>query len=183
MINYDGYGFVPPLAPPTQPLSTPPYPTTCTKTSPITSSNTDTITNTTPSTCIANKTSTSHLWLKNFMHGHLFIIFCLNKPCHTQYSQYPSELIINSSHYWQFLRWGAFHSAKTDSRLLRNLIFIPFTKVASTHSSMKYFQICWCHMVDETLSHTYLWKFPQKVWQFLIGRLFKSVNFLLRHPV
>ena len=117
------------------------------------------------------------------MHAHLFINFCLNKPCHTQYNQYPLELIINSSHHRQFLRWGAFHSAKTDSRLLRNLIFIPFTKVASTHSSIKYFQNLWCYMIDETFSHTYLWKFPKKVSQFLIGRLFKSVNFLLRHPV
>ena len=63
---------------------------------------------------------------------------------------------------------------------------IPFTKVASTHPSIKYFQIFWCHkkiMIDETFSHTYLWKFPKKVSQFLIGRLFKCVNFLLRHPV
>ena len=53
---------VPILPPPTQPLSTPPYPTTCTKTSLITPSNTDTITNTTSGNAI--KTSTSHLWLK-----------------------------------------------------------------------------------------------------------------------
>ena len=111
------------------------------------------------------------------MHAHLFINFCLNKPCHTQYNQYPSELIINSSHHRQFLRWGAFHSAKTDSRLLRNLIFIPFTKVASTHSSIKYFQISWCHMIDETFSQTYLWKFSKKVSQFLIGRLSKVSTF------
>ena len=52
------------LPPPTPPHLTPSYPTTYTKTSPITPSNTctDTITNTTPSN--ANKTSTSHLWLK-----------------------------------------------------------------------------------------------------------------------
>ena len=152
------------LPPPTQPLSTPPYPTTCTKTSAITPSNTDTIT-------------------KTVMYAHLFINVCLNKPCHTQYNQYPSELIINSSHHRQFLRWGAFHSAKTDGWLFRNLIFTPFTKVGSTHSSMKYFQIFWCHMIDETFSHIYLWKFSKKVSQFLIGSLFKSVNFLLRHPV
>ena len=117
------------------------------------------------------------------MHAHLFINFCLNKQCHTQYNQNPSKLIVNSWHHRQYLRWGAFHSAKPDSRLLRNLIFIPFTKVVSTHSSIKYFQIFWCYMIDETFSHTYLWKFSKKVSQFLIGRLFKSVNFLLRHPV
>ena len=54
MIDYDGLWVCAMnavshlLSPPTQPLSTPPYPTTCTKTSPITPSNTDTITNTTP---------------------------------------------------------------------------------------------------------------------------------------
>ena len=47
---------------PTQPHSTPPYPTTCTITSPRTPSNSTTITNTTPGN--ANKTSTIHLWLK-----------------------------------------------------------------------------------------------------------------------
>ena len=45
MINYDGYGFVPAVwrvPRPTQPHSTPPYPTTCTITSPRTPGNTDT---------------------------------------------------------------------------------------------------------------------------------------------
>ena len=162
------------------------------------------------------------------MHAHLFIKFAeINHVIHSTTNIRPSEIIINSSHHRQFLRWGAFHSAKTDSRLLHNLIFIPFTKVASTHSSIKYFQIftiesnyiwcsplflfsllynifqcffpfqrietqwqcyalyknCYYYMIDETFSHTYSWTFSKKNSKFLIGRLFKSVNFLLRHPV
>ena len=39
-----------------------------------------------------------------------------------------------------------------DIRFLRNLIFIPLTKVASAHRGITYFQIFWCHMIDETFS-------------------------------
>ena len=65
IINYDGYGIAPCITcpsscpRPTQPHSTPPYPTTCTITSPITPINTDTITNTIPGN--ANTTSTFYL--------------------------------------------------------------------------------------------------------------------------
>ena len=58
--------------------------------------------------------------------------------------------------YPQFLLWGTSRSAKLDNQSLRNLIFIPFTKVASAHPSMNYFQIVWCDMIDETLSHPYM---------------------------
>ena len=34
--------------------------------------------------------------------------------------------------------------------------FIPSTKVASAHPSINYFQIFWCHMIDETFSHLYI---------------------------
>ena len=51
---------------------------------------------------------------------------------------YPSQLIINSPYHCQFLRWGTSRSAKMDSQFLRNLIFIPLTKVASTHQSINY---------------------------------------------
>ena len=64
-----------------------------------------------------------------------------------------------------------------DSQFLRNLIFIPLTKVASAHQSINYFQIFWCHMIDETFSHRYIWKFPKNISHFSFGRLFKSVNF------
>ena len=59
------------------------------------------------------------------------------------YTVQPISIRINHKfmHHRQFLRWGAFQSAKTDNRLLCNLIFIPFIKVASTYSSIKYFQI------------------------------------------
>ena len=66
---------------------------------------------------------------------------------------WSSSLIINSSHHRQFLLWGTSRLAKMDNQFLRNLIFIPFTKVASAHPRMNYFQICWCHMIDETFSH------------------------------
>ena len=66
------------------------------------------------------------------------------------------NLIINSSDHQQFLCWGTSRSAKMDSQFLRNLIFIPFTKVASAHPSMNYFQTFWCHMIDDTFSHPYI---------------------------
>ena len=71
-------------------------------------------------------------------------------------NQYPSLLIINSPYLRQFLRWGTSRSAKIYSQFLRNLIFIPFTKVASAFPSINNFQICWCHMIDETFSHPYI---------------------------
>ena len=64
-----------------------------------------------------------------------------------------------------------------DSQFLRNLIFIPLTKVTSAHRSINYFQILWCHMIDETFSHPLIWKLPQNISYFSFGRLFKSVNF------
>ena len=75
------------------------------------------------------------------------------------------------------IRWETSRSAKLDSQFLRNLIFKPLTKVASTHPSINYFQIFWCHMIDETFSHPYIWKIPQNVSHFSFGRLFKSVKF------
>ena len=112
------------------------------------------------------------------MHAHSFIKFWLHKPWHKQHN--PSELIINSSHHRQFLRCGTFRSAKADSQFLRNLIFIPFTNVASAHPSISYFQIFGCRMIDETFSHT--WTFSENVSHFLFGRLFKSVNFFFETP-
>ena len=91
--------------------------------------------------------------------------------------QYPSLLIINSSDHQQFLCWGTSRSAKWNTQFLRSLIFIPFTKEASAHPSMNYFQICWCHMIDETsIIHTYV-NFSKMFHIFLFGTIFKSVNF------
>ena len=71
-----------------------------------------------------------------------------------------------------------------DSQFLRNLIFIPLTKVASAHQSINNFRFFVCHVIDKTFSHPYIWTFPENVTRFLFGRLFKSVNFLLlRHSV
>ena len=58
---------------------------------------------------------------------------------------------------------GVSRSAKMDSQFLRNLIFIPLTKVASAHRSIHFFQMFLCHMIDETFSHPYIWTFPQNV--------------------
>ena len=49
--------------------------------------------------------------------------------------------LVNSPYHRQFLRWGTSRSAKMSSQILRNLIFIPLTKVASAHRSINYFQI------------------------------------------
>ena len=166
---------VPPLAPrSTKPLSTPPYPTACTITSPITPSNTDTITNTTPGN--ANKTSTIHLWLKCNACSLIHKLW-LHKPYNTQQNQYPSWLIINSSHHRKFLRWGIFRSAKTDSQFLRNLIFTPFTKVASAHPSINYFQILWCHRWD--LEPYILMKISQKCFTVFIWRTIQKCQLFL----
>ena len=170
-----------PLLTPAPPNHTQPhYRITCTITSPITPSNT---TNTIP----GNANNLTRLpqsinVIKNVMHAHSFINFWLHKPCHTQHIPYPSSVIINSSHHQQFVRWGTFRSAKTDSQFLRNLIFTPFTKVASAHPSMNYFQICWCHMIDETFSHTYIWTFSENVSVFIWQTIHKCQLFL-RHPV
>ena len=50
-----------------------------------------------------------------------------------------NHLTINSPYHCQFLRWGNSRSTKIDSQFLRNLIFIPLTKVASAHRSINYF--------------------------------------------
>ena len=75
-----------------------------------------------------------------------------------------------------------------DSHFLRNLIVILFTKVISAHPTIKYIQTFWCHMIKETFSHLYIWKFPENVSDFFFfffffgggggggGGLFKTVN-------
>ena len=74
---------------------------------------------------------------------------------HTQHK--PISIIINH----KFLRQSAIstlgtsRSAKMDSQFLRNIICIPLTKVASAHPSINNFQISWCHMIDDTVSHPY----------------------------
>ena len=109
------------------------------------------------------------------MHAHSFIHSWLHKPRHSQHN--PSIIINHSSHHRQFLLWGTSRLAKMDNQFLGNLIFIPFTKVASAHPSMNYFQISWCHMINQTFSHPYIYKFLENVSHFLFGRLFKGVNF------
>ena len=69
-----------------------------------------------------------------------------------------------------------------DSQFLHNLILISFTKVASAHLSINYFQLFWRHMRDGTFSHPSIWKFPENVSHFLFDRLFKSVNFFFETP-
>ena len=65
---------------------------------------------------------------------------------------------MNSSLTGQFLRWGTFRSAKTDGQFLPNLIFTPFTKVASAHPSINYFQIFLVSydFIDETGLQPYI---------------------------
>ena len=58
----------------------------------------------------------------------------------TRHSWHKPISIINSPYHRQFLRWGTSRSAKLDSQVLRNLIFIPLTKVASAHRSINNFQ-------------------------------------------
>ena len=101
--------------------------------------------------------------IKNVMHAHLFINFLLHKLCHTHHNHCPSYSIINSSHHRQFPMLRDFSL----SQFLRNLIFTSFTKVASAHPSINYFQIFWCHMIDETFSHSYIWTFPENVSVFI----------------
>ena len=66
--------------------------------------------------------------------------------------------------------------AKMDSQILCNLILIPFTKVASAHPSMSYFQIVGCHNRWDLQPSIHN---PENVSHFLFGRIFKSVNFFL----
>ena len=79
------------------------------------------------------------------------------------YTAQPISIIINQ----KFLTppaistLGTSRSAKMDSQFLRNLIFIPFTKVASAHPSITQFQIFRCHMIDETFSHPTYDNFPK----------------------
>ena len=43
---------------------------------------------------------------------------------------------------------------------------ITLYKNGSAHPSITYFQILWCHMIDETLSHPYMWIFSENVIYF-----------------
>ena len=54
--------------------------------------------------------------------------------------------------------------------------------MASAHQSIQYFNF-WCHNGRWILSHPCIWKFPENGSHFLVGRLFKSVSFSLRHSV
>ena len=48
-------------------------------------------------------------------------------------------------------------------------------QVTSAPPSIKYFQI-FSVIIEETFSHPYIWKFPENVSHFLLGRLFKTDN-------
>ena len=63
-------------------------------------------------------------------------------------------------------------------------IFIPLTKVASAHRSINYFRFFVCHYDRRGPSAIIIYeKLLEKVSDFLIGRQFKSVKFLLGHSV
>ena len=54
---------------------------------------------------------------------------------------------------WDMRHWMgvSFESSKG----LRNLIFIPFTKVSTAHPIINHFQIIWCHVKVESISYPY----------------------------
>ena len=75
---------------------------------------------------------------------------------HTQHK--PISIVINH----KFIRpsaismLGDFSLSQIGQPKLAQPNFHTLYKVASAHPSMNYFQIFWCHMIDETFSHPYI---------------------------
>ena len=74
-------------------------------------------------------------------------------------------------------------AAKTNTNSCQAWILVNFTNVAPAHSSIRYRQSFWYHLIEETHSYQHVWKFPENILKYSYVGTFEKCKLLLRRTV
>ena len=72
-------------------------------------------------------------------------------------------------------------AAKTNTNSCQSWILVNFTNEAPAHSSIKYRQIFWYHLIEETHSYPHVWKVPENILKYLYGGTFEKCKLFYTH--
>ena len=72
---------------------------------------------------------------------------------------------------------------RTNTNSCQAWILYNFTNVASAHSSIRYRQICWYHLIEETYSYPHVCKGPVNILKYLYGGTLEKCKLFLRRTV